>query len=100
MRYESSGVISVFIVCTPDELPFLRTTSVAEPSHAVTGEREREQAQDTGAAGEQSRDAATDDKKLEHPQGDKAGKDEPATAAAKKAGTGQSDRTSGAYRLL
>lgn len=95
MRFESSGVISIFIPWTPDRFPLPTTTNVAEQR----GQGERQQAQVT--AEEQSGDAATEDKKVEHAEGDKAGKNVATTTTdAAKAKAVQSDRTSGAYRLL
>ncbi|TKA52739.1 hypothetical protein B0A53_04192 [Rhodotorula sp. CCFEE 5036] len=101
----SSGSSSVLLapVCTSWGA-VLTTTLTPEEQRA---EWEREQAQTEpagGAAQEQSGEAATTDdaeagdKKLESGEDGEAGKDKDAAATAAEAG--QSDRTSGAYRVL
>lgn len=100
----SSGSSSALLapICTP--WGAVLTTTLTPEEQRAEWEREQAQAETAGAAEQQSGEAAaTDDaeagdKKLESEESGKAGKDKDAAATAAEAG--QSDRTSGAYRLL
>ena len=89
-------------ICTP--WGSIITTTLTPEEQRAEWAREQTQAETDGAAEQQSGEAAaTDDaeagdEKVESEEDGKAGKDKDAAAVAAEAG--QSDRTSGAYRLL
>lgn len=85
-----------YMVSSPSFMPL--TTTMSPEEQRAEWERQR-QAEAAGAAEEQSGDAATEDKIIE-PAGDGGAGKDAATTATAEAGTGHSDRTSGAYRLL
>lgn len=78
------------------------TTTLTPEEQRAEWERERAQAETAGAAEQRLRDdaatGATEDKEFASAEDGKAGEEKEATATAAEAG--QSDRTSGAYRLL
>ena len=100
----SSGSSSALLapICTP--WGSIITTTLTPEEQRAEWAREQTQAETDGAAEQQSGEAAaTDDaeagdEKVESEEDGKAGKDKDAAAVAAEAG--QSDRTSGAYRLL
>lgn len=102
----SSGSSSVLLAPVCTSWGAVLTTTLTPEEQRAEWEREQAQTEPAGgaAAQEQSGEAATTDdaeagdKKLESGEDGEAGKDKDAAATAAEAG--QSDRTSGAYRVL